>query len=797
MSSLFHLLFLSFCISVKAINYLDPTLKKNYLDLGASLSVKDPSQVLKSTNGAFTCGFHNSSPTAFTFSIWFSKSAKYTSVWTANLNRPVYRTRSMIKLSKHGNLVLKDSDGGVVWSSNVSTRDAYQAELLDSGNLVLKSRGNKILWQSFDYPTDTLLPTQPITSNINLISYRSPLSSDYYTFNFDDNYVLSLRYENLNLGLSTIYWPNPVNNVYENGRVTSMSRRYGSFDANGLFTSSDALRFEASDLGPGIWRRLTLDSDGNLRLYSLNKTDGSWSISWVALSQQCKIHGLCGTNGICMYAPQPTCTCPPGFKMNDSSNWSKGCSRTSDKNTKGWFLYVPNSDYWGADINVTTPTSIEECKDICRNYSSCNGLEYHPGNGDCYVKDFLFNGMFHPGYKGIMSDIYIYLKLSQRTDAFSEQLFHTRVLKPICEGTEPEVMIPLQRRTVGKTPWAYLYWFLLALFVIELFFISFGCCFMFGKESNPVEKEEGYKLVSNQFRRYTYKELEKASNKFKDVIGRGGSGVVYKGVLRDGRVAALKKLDGVSQGEQEFQAELSVISQIYHMNLVRIWGFCSEKSHRILVTEFVENGSLDKALFGTCTSSILLGWKQRYKIAIGVAKGLAYLHHECLEWVIHCDVKPENILLDREIEPKITDFGLSKLLHRSGGNSRLSRIRGTRGYIAPEWATNLPITAKVDVYSYGVMLLELVTGVRVSDCAIENGEGLYMVLSSLVMMLKGKLADDDYSCIVEIVDTRLKGDFNLAEVTTCVKLAVSCLEEEQSKRPSMNSVVQTLHSIDA
>ncbi|KAJ4749985.1 Serine/threonine-protein kinase [Rhynchospora pubera] len=258
----------------------------------------------------------------------------------------------------------------------------------------------------------------------------------------------------------------------------------------------------------------------------------------------------------------------------------------------------------------------------------------------------------------------------------------------------------------------------------------------------------------------------------------------------------MKRLDEVNQGEEEFQAELNVIGQIYHMNLVRIWGFCSEKSHRILVTEYVENGSLDKALFGT-GKNFLLRWKQRYNIAAGVAKGLAYLHHECLEWVIHCDIKPENILLDRDFEPKITDFGLAKLLHRRGGNSVLSRIRGTRGYIAPEWATNLPITAKVDVYSYGILLLELVIGVRVSDWVIDNGEGVNMVLRSLVMMLNEKLTNDEPSFIGEIVDPRLKGDFNLAEVIICVKLAISCLQEEHSKRPSMNFVVQTLHSVDA
>jgi serine/threonine protein kinase len=151
------------------------------------------------------------------------------------------------------------------------------------------------------------------------------------------------------------------------------------------------------------------------------------------------------------------------------------------------------------------------------------------------------------------------------------------------------------------------------------------------------------------------------------------------------RKVAVKKLSDIHHGETEFQHELSVIGRIYHMNLVRIWGFCSDGPHRILVSEFVENGSLDKTLFSTESLLIFLEWKQRFSIALGVAKGLAYLHHECLEWVIHCDVKPENILLDENMEPKITDFGLAKLLNRGVSNKSISRICGTRGYIAPEW----------------------------------------------------------------------------------------------------------------
>ena len=164
-------------------------------------------------------------------------------------------------------------------------------------------------------------------------------------------------------------------------------------------------------------------------------------------------------------------------------------------------------------------------------------------------------------------------------------------------------------------------------------------------------------------------------------------------------------LENIRHCEEEFQAELHVIGRINHMNLVRIWGFCSDSSSKMLVTEYIENGSLANILF---KDNILLEWKQRFNIALGVAKGLAYLHHECLEWVIHCDVKPENILLDQNLEPKIADFGLAKLLNRGGSNQNVSRVRGTVGYMAPEWISSLQITAKVDVYSYGVVLLELV-----------------------------------------------------------------------------------------
>lgn len=213
--------------------------------------------------------------------------------------------------------------------------------------------------------------------------------------------------------------------------------------------------------------------------------------------------------------------------------------------------------------------------------------------------------------------------------------------------------------------------------------------------------------------------------------------------------------------EAEFLAEVNIIGRLNHMNLIEIWGYCAEAKHRLLVYEYMEHGSLAENLH---TSS--LDWEKRYQIAVGTAKGLAYLHDECLEWVLHCDVKPENILLDSDYKPKIADFGLSKLLNRGTnvGNSAFSKIRGTRGYMAPEWVYNLSITSKVDVYSYGIVMLELITGrspttttrsALGSNNSVDNGGEQRGIMS----WVREKTKEG-----AEIVDPKINGAINISEM---------------------------------
>ncbi|XP_052883602.1 putative receptor protein kinase ZmPK1 [Gossypium arboreum] len=300
----------------------------------------------------------------------------------------------------------------------------------------------------------------------------------------------------------------------------------------------------------------------------------------------------------------------------------------------------------------------------------------------------------------------------------------------------------------------------------------------------------GYLVAATGFKRFTYSELKKATRGFHEEIGRGGSGVVYKGVLPDQQIAAIKRLNiEAHQGEDEFLAEVSTIGRLNHMNLIEMWGYCAEGKHRLLVYEYMENGSLANNLMSNS-----LDWKRRLDIAVGTAKGLAYLHEECLEWVLHCDVKPHNILLDSNYHPKVSDFGLSKLLNQdSPKGSGFSKIRGTRGYMAPEWVYNLPITAKVDIYSYGIVLLEMMTGKSPSvgvPVVGTNGEKWHQRLETWV---KGKKMGASATCWVEeVLDPAMGYDYDRNELENLLEVAIKCTEADRHGRPSMSQVVQML-----
>ncbi|CAD6339416.1 unnamed protein product [Miscanthus lutarioriparius] len=230
-------------------------------------------------------------------------------------------------------------------------------------------------------------------------------------------------------------------------------------------------------------------------------------------------------------------------------------------------------------------------------------------------------------------------------------------------------------------------------------------------------EDDGFlQTISGAPTRYTYY----ATNNFSDKLGQGGFGSVYLGTLLDGSRIAVKKVEGIGQGKKEFRSEVTIIGSIHHIHLVKLRGFCAEGAHRLLAYEYMAKGSLDRWIFQRNEDSSLLDWETRFNIALGTAKGLAYLHQDCESKIIHCDIKPENVLLDDNFLAKVSDFGLAKLMTREQSHV-FTTLRGTRGYLAPEWITNYAISEKSDVYSYGMVLLEIISW-RKSYDPVEGSE---------------------------------------------------------------------------
>ncbi|KAL7130652.1 hypothetical protein ABFS83_13G149100 [Erythranthe nasuta] len=305
--------------------------------------------------------------------------------------------------------------------------------------------------------------------------------------------------------------------------------------------------------------------------------------------------------------------------------------------------------------------------------------------------------------------------------------------------------------------------------------------FLCGRRSNLSNELTGVDNVTL----YTYKELRIATNDFSPAnkIGEGGFGSVYKGKLRNGQMAAIKVLSAESrQGVREFLTEIQIISDIEHENLVKLYGCCVEANQRILVYNYLENNSLARTLLGGGHSSIYFSWQTRVKICIGVARGLSYLHEQVVPHIVHRDIKASNILLDRDLTPKISDFGLAKLMPPNMTHVS-TRVAGTIGYLAPEYAIRGQLTRRADIYSFGVLLIEIVSGRCNTNTRLPIDEQ-YILERTWHLYEKNAL--------VALVDTSLNGDFDGERACRFLKIGLLCTQDAPKLRPSMSSVVRML-----
>jgi len=769
--------------------------------------VEKPEQdIIMSPKGTFTAGFYPVGENAYSFAIWFTQKHKNlnnaTIVWMANRDQPVNGKRSTLSLLKTGNLVLIDASYSNVWSTNTNSSKPLELFLYDTGNLVLRvhNADGLILWQSFDFPTDTLLPDQSFTRYMNLVSSKmdNKYSSGFYKLFFDNDNILHLLYDGPQV--SSIYWPDPSLKSWDVGRSSYNSTRIAKLDVLGNFSSSDDFTLKASDYGIVLQRRLTLEFDGNVRVYSRKHGQEKWSISGQFHQQPFKIHGICGPNSFCINNPITgrKCMCLPGYSRIDNQDWSQGCKpsfQLSCNNKTGLetrFQRLPHVEFYGYDYHYKANYTYKQCKHFCLQMCNCVGFQYRSnysqGMPYCYPKTQLLNGFSSPDFRASF-----FLRLPKRNHVFFQEniIKNGTLVCSINNGTKQIRRSYIEGKVNGSIK--LMIWFASSLGVIEAlcFFMVGG--FLFKNKKHSIRDKQDYILAgATGFRKFTYSELKLATKGFSEEIGKGAGGTVYKGFLSNNRVVAIKRLHQVNQGENEFLAEVTLIRRLNHMNLIDMMGYCAEGKHRLLVFEYMEKGSLAENL-----SSNAINWGKRYKIALGTAKGLAYLHEECLEWILHCDIKPQNILIDSDYQPKIAYFGLSKLLHRNNlDNSNFSRMRGTRGYMAPEWVFNLPITSKVDVYSYGIVVLEMITGKSPTTCIQITDDGIVSHNERLVTWVREKRRKvSEVGCWVEqIVDPALELNYDFAQLETLAVVALACVEEEKNVRPTMSQVVERLQS---
>jgi serine/threonine protein kinase len=294
------------------------------------------------------------------------------------------------------------------------------------------------------------------------------------------------------------------------------------------------------------------------------------------------------------------------------------------------------------------------------------------------------------------------------------------------------------------------------------------------------DDEDDFGEVPGMATRFTFEQLRVATEQFTKLLGKGGFGSVFEGQVGEQRIA-VKQLDRAGQGKKEFLAEVETIGNIHHINLVRLIGFCAEKSQRLLVYEYMSKGSLDQWIY-LQHAHRSLDWHTRCRIVTDIAKGLAYLHEECRQRIAHLDIKPQNILLDGNFNAKLSDFGLSKMIDRDKSQV-ITRMRGTPGYLAPEWLTS-QITEKADIYSFGIVVMEIISGRKNLDYS-QPEEKVH-----LISLLQEKARIDQLEDLIEMNGDEMQ--IHKEEVIQMMKLAMWCLQIDYNKRPQMSVVVKVL-----
>ncbi|XP_058075296.1 uncharacterized protein LOC131223778 [Magnolia sinica] len=769
----------------------------NFLSLNQSL--KD-GQTLVSEGGNFELGFFSPGTSKSRYvGIWYVNVPVQTVVWVANRENPLIDSSGVLSIGDDGNLVVIDGSRNTLWSSNISTTSKNStAMLLDSSNFILtegvsaNSRG-RTLWQSFDHPTDTIMPKMKIGVYLEtgkkqfLTSWKN--ADDPAPGKFSVGLEQKIPQVFLYNGSRPIWrsgqWNGQVfvgipnmNSVYLNGFSLEPDR-----DIEGVMY----LSFDS----PSTILRYMVDRSGIFKEVVLREDRKDWLDGWSQSVSQCDFYGMCGFFGSCNPSNSPICECLRGFRPKSAEewgkgNWSGGCVRKTqlqcerDGNSsmmvgegdgflKMGRMKLPDFAHW-LDVH-----DAKGCEAECLKNCSCVAYAYVSGI-DCMIWVDSLIDIQEFSSKG--EELCIRLANSELGD--KEKLPRSIIIVITIIGIAVLLgsayllwMWTDKNREKKKNFWRR---FTIKNDVEEPKDLSVA----------NVHRDGGNHGKGFELPLFHFAGIRIATDNFSDEnkIGKGGFGPVYKGKLLGGeQVVAVKRLSERSnQGVEEFKNEILLISKLQHRNLVRLLGYCVEGDEKILIYEYMPNKSLDAFLFDP-SKQPQLDWAKRFKIIEGIARGLLYLHRDSRLRVIHRDLKASNILLDGDMNPKISDFGMAKIF---GGNQNLAntnRVVGTYGYMAPEYAMEGRFSEKSDVFSFGVLLLEIVTGKK-------NNSFYYHEHFLNLLGYAWRLWKEDK--ILELMDPSMGDPCSMSEVLRCIHVGLLCVQECETDRPSMSSVVLML-----
>ncbi|KAJ3708462.1 hypothetical protein LUZ61_012167 [Rhynchospora tenuis] len=689
-------------------------------------------QYLISSNGIFELGFFspNSSTDRF-LGIWFKVSTDAV-VWVSNRDNPMKNTSGILNIHNNGSLALYDSSERMMWSSSsnaTSIQNGFSPvlQLKDSGNLILKDqKSNTIIWQSFDHPTDTLLAGMKLGKNLRsgfewvLSSWknRNDPSEGNYICMMDTEGAPELHIRDKDqIRYRTGMW----NGIAWSG-LTQMIGYRNMFTF--LFVwNNDEVWYGFELKSNSTLSRLVMNDAGMLQRLVWDPNQQTWNEFFSEPEDECDYYAKCGSFGICQPNNVIACNCLKGFEAATPTDWymrdyTGGCKRRVPLGC------TAKSDGFYELKGVKLPDSNNATVD---------------GNitvEDCKVRC-------------LMNCSCLAYSPSDSTGKGSGCVMWNTALVDI-------------KYTTGGP---------------DVFYVKVS--------QSELEKSRGLKesFKDADLPVFDMETILQATNNFyiTNVVGEGGFGIVYKGKLPSGQEIAVKRLTGnSSQGLNEFMNEVTLIAKLQHRNLVRVLGCCIQNNERMLIYEFMKNKSLDFFIFDA-EKRANLSWRTRLDIVAGIARGLLYLHHDSRYNIIHRDLKAANVLLDEEMNPKISDFGTARLFDRDQAVISTEIVIGTRGYMSPEYITEGKFSVKSDVYSFGVLLLEIMSGKR--------NQG-----NQNLVAYAWKLWEE--RSILKLLDEAVESTTFAIELSRCVHVGLLCVQECPDDRPSMSSVTMMLSSDD-